>query len=384
MKHSRLLINTLALAALAAGVCACQSGATASSGHKPGASAATAGQAGSGSALTTGATMSTGPGAYILQAMPAGTVSFPRVHGLLEARIVLSGLTPGSAHDVAIDGPGGASPVVRFPVLTADSAGRVSTTLTSASTVSRLRPGSRFVIRLGSSATSAGDPMAQQPIAETAVLPVHLSPIAAFPFRAVTSGNGLAQPAGRTTITYNAAARTLIVSVTASGLTPGAHAAHIHLGSCQSQGPVKYMLADFVADASGNIVNQTRVVTDVTSVPGSGVWYLNLHLGGMNQILANGAPTLYFRPMLCTNITSFATAGGRVSPSASPRPTGSPAMMMPTSAPTASASPMPSMTPSSSPTPIYTSTPSTVPTTTPSSVPSSTPTPTPTGQPSHW
>ncbi len=315
---------------------------------------------------------------------------------------MLSGLTPGSAHDVAIVGPSGGSPVVRFPVLAADSAGRVSTTLTAVDTVSKLRPGSRFVIRLGATAegpgksstaaegpgaaTSGGDPMAQQPIAETAVLPVHLSPIAAFPFRAVTAGNGLAQPAGRTTITYNAAMRTLTISVTASGLTPGAHAAHIHLGSCQSQGPVKYMLADFVADASGDIANQTRVVTDVASVPGPGVWYLNLHLGGMNQILANGAPTLYFRPMLCTNITSFATVGGPASPSASPRPSGSPAMTMPASTPTAS--PIPSMAPSSSPTPRYPSTPPSTPTASPSSSPSaptsSSPSPIPTGQPSHW
>ena len=43
-----------------------------------------------------------------------------------------------------------------------------------------------------------------------------------------------------------------------------AHAAHIHIGSCQSQGAVKYMFIDFIADSHGNIHNQTRVVTGVT------------------------------------------------------------------------------------------------------------------------
>jgi hypothetical protein len=378
-----LLISTFAVAALAAGVCACQSGSTASAGHKPVDSTSATGQAGSGSALATGATLSTGPGAYILQSMPTGTVSFLRARGHLEARVVLSGLTPGSAHDVAIDDPGSASQLVRFPALTADSTGRVSTTLTSLGTFSKLSPGSQFVIRLGSAATSGGDAMAQQAIAETGVLPTRPIPLAVFPFRAVTAGS-LTQPAGRTTITYNAAAQTLTVSVTASGLTPGAHAAHIHLGSCQSQGAVKYMLADFVADAGGNIVNQTRVVTGVSSVPGPGAWYLNLHLGGMNQILANGSPTLYFRPMLCTNITSFAATGGSASAPAAPTPTTttSPAMVMPTS--TASSSPTPTMAPSSSPSPVYTSTPTSTPTTTPTAQPSTTWTATPTAQPTHW
>lgn len=381
MKNTRLLISTFAVAALAAGVCACQSGPAASAGHKPGDSTSTTGQAGSGSALTTGATLSTGPGAYILQSMPTGTVSFLRVRGHLEARVVLYGLTPGSAHDVAIDDPGMASQLVRFPALTADSTGRVSTTLTSLGAFSKLPPGSQFVIRLGSAATSGGDAMAQQPIAETGVLPTRPVPLAVFRFRAVTAGS-LIQPAGRTTITYNAAAQTLTVSVTASGLTPGAHAAHIHLGSCQSQGPVKYMLADFVADAGGNIVNQTRVVTGVSSVPGPGAWYLNLHLGGMNQILANGSPTLYFRPMLCTNIASFATAGGSASAPAAATPASSPAMMMPTS--TASPIPTPTIAPSSTPSPVITITPTSTATASPSASPSTTGTAIPTAQPIHW
>jgi hypothetical protein len=38
-----------------------------------------------------------------------------------------------------------------------------------------------------------------------------------------------------------------------------------------------------------------------TPVPTTG-WYLNLHQGDMNNILANGQPTLNFRPLLCADL----------------------------------------------------------------------------------
>jgi CHRD domain-containing protein len=96
--------------------------------------------------------------------------------------------------------------------------------------------------------------------------------------------------------------RTITVTLTASGLAPGAHAVHIHVGSCQSQGPVAYMLMDFNADANGNINHQTRAVTGVTVTELTGGWYLNLHQGNSNNILSNGQPTINFRPLLCANI----------------------------------------------------------------------------------
>ena len=74
------------------------------------------------------------------------------------------------------------------------------------------------------------------------------------------------------------------------------------MGSCASQGPVQYMLMDFTANGAGRIVNQVRTVTGVTMpVPATG-WYLNLHQGNSNNILANGMPTANFRPLLCANI----------------------------------------------------------------------------------
>ena len=91
--------------------------------------------------------------------------------------------------------------------------------------------------------------------------------------------------------------------VNAGGLTARAHAAHIHLGSCQRQGPVTYMFTDFIADSHGNIHHQARVVTGVTSVMLNGGWYFNLHQGNSNDILSKGGqPTIFFRPLLCANV----------------------------------------------------------------------------------
>lgn len=322
-----------------------------------------------------GGGMSTGPGAYTLQAMPAGTVTLQHDgQGNLTAHVTAFGLTPGSSHDVLIEGDR-SGPEVRFSTLTADATGQVNATLTATSGGgSRLRHDSRLVILLGTGGGSAtgggsmagggsaadGGSLAGEPIAQTRTLN-HDRDFGPLTLQAVTAsadGSAAARPSGRTTISYDAAAQTLIVTVTAFGLTPGAHAAHIHLGSCMSQGAVKYMLADFMADGDGNIINETRTVTGVTSVPGPGNWYLNLHQGDMNQILANGMPTLLFRPMLCTGITSFAMTGGMTS--GSPSPSGSPSMdpsmsasptQMPMPSPSGTPSPMPSGSATTSPNP---------------------------------
>ena len=83
---------------------------------------------------------------------------------------------------------------------------------------------------------------------------------------------------------------------------PGPHAAHIHLGSCMRQGPVKYMLRDLVAGPRGHVVHAVRTFRHVMApIPAHG-WYLNIHQGSSATILSNGQPTISFRPLLCANI----------------------------------------------------------------------------------
>lgn len=234
-----------------------------------------------------------------LRAMPAGTVTFGRRHGRLTVRAVMFGLTPGSSHGVRLVGPGRFR-AIGFGRLTADSAGQARSTLQSHFT-GQLPRGSRLLIRMG----AHGGRVGRERIAETR----RLSRPGRRPHRLIAvevspGGISFGTPRGRATISYSVRRRRLTVTVTASGVTPGRHAAHIHLGSCRSQGPVKYMLGDLVANRRGRIVHAVRVFTNVTTpIPDHG-WYLNIHQGNTGDILSGGQPTILFRPLICADIGS--------------------------------------------------------------------------------
>lgn len=244
-----------------------------------------------------------GPGPAIhllpLNAMPVGSAAFGRAsRNRLTVSVEMYGLTPGSSHRVNLLSSHGYYDIVRFGTLTANSVGQARATLTSSYTGPWLR-GTQLIVHMG---TGHGS-VARQRIAETGVLGrfttrPHLFTSVEYSYSGISYGT----PQGVATISYNSWRKTLTVTVNASGVTPGLHAAHIHLGSCMSQGPVKYMLKDLLANASGRIVHAVRVFTNVTTpIPASG-WYLNIHQGNSNQILSNGNPTIYFRPLLCANI----------------------------------------------------------------------------------
>jgi hypothetical protein len=91
-------------------------------------------------------------------------------------------------------------------------------------------------------------------------------------------------------------ARTLTVKLTLSGLQPGtSHAAHIHAGSCASEGAVIYTLSNVIADASGKSIS-TTTIKNVSSIPGTG-WYVNVHYS-TNLTTQTG-----FDPIACGNVT---------------------------------------------------------------------------------
>ena len=231
-----------------------------------------------------------------LTPMPQGTVTlFRDGFGAVDATVSAYGLTPGSSHTVElVNGDGRV--VTYFGTLTANSLGQAVATLDS-----RYRHtlgASRVVILNG----TAGDPISAEPIART---PRHVHGQHTYWFTPVevsADGTHYGTPQGWASITYDPTAETISVTVNASGLTPGAHAAHIHVGSCESQGAVQYMLMDFTANADGRIADETRTVTNVTTAPPAIGWYLNLHQGNSNNILSNGNPTINFRPLLCGNI----------------------------------------------------------------------------------
>jgi len=270
------------MAALAALVVAAPAGASTSSAPTPGSAAA----------YHPAATH-----ARHLRAMPVGTVAFVRHRGHLTVHASMYGLTPGSSHAVSLRIPG-VLRTVWFSTLTASSVGQARVTLASDFT-GRLRAGSDLTIHMGTGHSRIG----RAAIAVTGRLRHpsgrrhRLIPVAAS-----RPGVGYGTPQGQASISYNRHRHTLTVTVSASGVTPGRHAAHIHLGSCMSQGPVLYMLRDLVASRQGRIVHAVRVFTHVTHpIPAHG-WYLNIHQGNSNNILRNGQPTIFFRPLLCSNI----------------------------------------------------------------------------------
>jgi hypothetical protein len=229
--------------------------------------------------------------------MPVGTVSFGRHHGRLTVHAHVYGLTAGSSHGVSLRIPG-VHRTIWFSHLTANSVGRAHATLHSHFT-GHLRVGSHLTIHNGTGHSR----LAREPIAVTRRLthPRH-GRHRLISVEVSRHGVNYGTPRGHATISYNRRHQTLTVTVTASGFTPGRHAAHIHVGSCQRQGPVLFMLRDLVANHRGRIIHAVRVFRHVTHpIPHTG-WYLNIHQGNSNIILKNGMPTIFFRPLLCQNI----------------------------------------------------------------------------------
>ncbi len=235
-----------------------------------------------------------------LGAMPSGSVTVHRTSsGGLSISLSMLGLTPSGKHAVVVStascsaAAGGSS----VHTVQANATGQLQASFSASRRQSA--DASSVSLLLGTPGSSGGGVSPNRTIA-CANLPEPLKGSAQLAMKSELGwGSSLA---GSYTITYDANAQTLTVDVSARGFVPGSsHAAHIHAGSCQSQGPVLYMLPDLVANASGTI-HATRTVTGVTSAPPASGWYLNIHLGDSNQILSGGNPTLAFQPLLCADV----------------------------------------------------------------------------------
>jgi hypothetical protein len=84
----------------------------------------------------------------------------------------------------------------------------------------------------------------------------------------------------------------LTVKLAVDGLEPGSsHPAHIHVGSCEAQGPVAVPLTSLQADASGHAESTTAA----SNAPSIGSWYVNVHRGP-------GLTGNEFTPISCGNV----------------------------------------------------------------------------------
>jgi len=238
-----------------------------------------------------------------LASMPTGTVT---IHHTASRGLGISldafGLTPGSAHEVAVSKalcdamPSGRG----VQVVDAAGSGRLHATL---QVPSRKARGAESLLLLLGTPGATGGGVSPNKVIACANIPQPLRGYAQLPLNSTLGW--ASRLSGRFTVTYDAAAQTLTVAVNARGFVPrSTHAAHIHQGSCQMQGAVVYMLPDLVADSRGDI-HAVRTLTGVTTPPPARGWYLNIHLGDSNQILSGGNPTLAFQPMLCANVDAI-------------------------------------------------------------------------------
>ena len=245
-----------------------------------------------------------GSGQLTLQQMPHGTVALSQSgNGTAQLQVNVTGLTPGSQHLVEIDRPNSDAPSIEFAFLTADSAGDANTMLSSNVPMSQVPSDGHVVIRLGVSTNDFNrSAVAGEAIAETGQLSgsnggsLQLSGVDQN-----ADGQTQGQLSGTVSVVFNSSAQTLTISLTATGLVPGAHTLQVDSGNCQNQGSTLYTPMDFQADSNGNITNETRTVSGISSMPASGDWYLELHQGGSGSLTSNGSPALNFRPVLCAN-----------------------------------------------------------------------------------
>lgn len=306
----RSLARLAALGAVST-LAACGSSTTSTTTTSSTTSSSTTSSGGYGSTTTAaGATSGTSgtPVRVTLSHVPAGTVrlSWDSTTKHVVAAFDMYGFSPSSSHAVHLHAGSclnQGNVVVPFPNLTANSTGAFTGTLTSSTTTpSGIPSGTYLNVHLAPS-SQLGKPgsLSFTPIACGDV------PSGSTSSATVTMG-ALPQagqhPSGTATLTYSATAKKLTVAVSVTGLVPGsAHAAHIHLGSCQAQGPVKYPLTTLTAGSSG-AAQATTVIPSVTSPPPSSGWYVNLHLGSPSQLFnANKTPSLYFQPIVCGNVS---------------------------------------------------------------------------------
>lgn len=239
-----------------------------------------------------------------LTSQPSGTVTLnwdPQTKNVTAA-LKMSGFTPGSSHAMHIhqgscEAQGNV--LVPFPDVIADNAGAINTTVTSAQpSESGLAPGTLLNIHLAP-ADQLGSP---DSLGYTPISCADITPAASTTLTMAPLPQAGRHPRGSTTLTYDSEKKTLSVTTTATGLPAGtAHAQHVHLGTCDSQGAVKYPLDDLVASATG-AAEVTTVIQNVDQAPPATGWYVNVHLGSMSQIEQNGQPTLYFEPIICGDV----------------------------------------------------------------------------------
>jgi len=233
--------------------------------------------------------------------MPNGTADLswdPSTHALT-VKISLVGLAPSSIHPAHIHtGSCANQGNVIYPLTTlmADAHGVASAT-TVVNNIAHGIPATGWYVNVhngpGLSTNDQFLPIVCADVSNpSSAQSLHLMLQSAPPASAGENVNGTAQ--------LSLSGTMLTVKITLTGLEPNSmHAAHIHSGSCESQGPVVIPLTPIAADASGNATETTTVnltTLKLPTVPPTG-WYVNVHHSTALSTQTG------FDPIACGNVT---------------------------------------------------------------------------------
>lgn len=239
-----------------------------------------------------------------LKHLPSGTadLSWDPSSKMLTVKLSLLGLAPGSTHPSHIHlGSCENQGKVLYPLtaIVADMHG-IATVTTMISNVTTGIPAKGWYVNVhngpGVGTGQLTDPqflpivcgnVANSTTATTSAQSVKVAMTAAPPASAGQAASGMAQ--------LSLSGTTLTVKLTLSGLEPNSmHAAHIHAGSCESQGAVIHPLTTVMADGSGK-ASVTTDIQNISAIPSSG-WYVNVH-----RTTALSTST-GFDPIACGNV----------------------------------------------------------------------------------
>ncbi len=213
----------------------------------------------------------------IIKHSPSGTVELiwnPTSH-VLTVRLALTGLDPKSVHPSFISSgtcKNAGKAIYTLSNVTADTIGFASA-ITKVKDVAKGIPESGWHVDVHNG-PDMGTTARAMSISCADISNSTNSTSSTATLSEASTPNQAASGLAELTVTNNR----LAVTVTMQGLEPNSkHAAHIHIGSCVSQGKIVYPLNPVVVNAVGDGKSITTI-DNVTAVPRSG-WYINVHLG---------------------------------------------------------------------------------------------------------
>jgi CHRD domain len=251
------------------------------------------------SASTSPATATTGSATLKYAPRGTATIGWTPASQSLTVKISVVDLAPSSTHPAHIQAGScanqGAAVLYTLNNVLADARGVGSSTTVIKNVTTVPASGWNISVHNGPGLAPADELL---PIVCSDLTFSHISPASPLsvqvPLDAAPGSNASETVSGTAQLTISGT--TLTVKLTLSGLQPGSsHAAHIHAGSCESQGAVIYPLSNVVADASGKSIS-TTTIKNVSSIPGRG-WYVNVHYS------TDIATQTGFNPIACGDVT---------------------------------------------------------------------------------